>query len=334
MERKIGEVFRHNGKVYQCLTSETCAGCDSNSGGNDCMKIIDTRGACVGSLRSDKTPIIFKELKKIGNPVEFCNGYYLQKYDLEKSNPVFQEHNLNMFTDETKTILYVIIKQNEDMEEKNQDIIEVNGKKYKFIPHEKREACTELCVFRNLNFEECWNIPCNSQGRKDGHNGYFIEMSPEEIAGKTVNEVMKNVKKQIEKNMETSNLKPFNLKDAKSGKPVCTRDGRKARIICFDLKNYEYPIVAAVGNDSSEILFSYTINGKIADGIESDKDLMMLPEKKEGWINVYKRESEYICENECNVSTGIAVYKSEGDAKRDIDKSEIYINTIKIIWEE
>lgn len=51
------------------------------------------------------------------------------------------------------------------------------------------------------------------------------------------------------------NLKPFDLEAAKAGKPVCTRDGRKARIICFDLKNDEYPIVAAVENDSSETLF-------------------------------------------------------------------------------
>ena len=46
------------------------------------------------------------------------------------------------------------------------------------------------------------------------------------------------------------NLKPFNLKAAKEGKPVCTRDGRKARIICFDRKfyhdGYNYPIVAMV----------------------------------------------------------------------------------------
>lgn len=34
----------------------------------------------------------------------------------------------------------------------------------------------------------------------------------------------------------TSNLKPFDLNSAKAGKPVCTRDGRKARIICFDVK--------------------------------------------------------------------------------------------------
>ena len=31
-------------------------------------------------------------------------------------------------------------------------------------------------------------------------------------------------------NLPKSNLKPFDLEAAKSGKPVCTRDGRKARI--------------------------------------------------------------------------------------------------------
>ena len=60
----------------------------------------------------------------------------------------------------------------------------------------------------------------------------------------------------------------------------------------------------------------------------------MLPEKKEGWVNVYKRNSEYIRENECNISTGMAVYKSENEAKLNIDKNAIYINTIKITWEE
>ena len=243
MERKIGEVFRHNGKVYQCLMSGTCAGCDLNSGGNDCMKIIDARGACVGSLRSDKTPIIFKELKKIGDPIEFCNGYCLQKYDLEKSNPVLQEHNLNMFTDETNTILYAIIKQNEDMEEK-----------------------------------------------KIQHYDCFFD----------------------KKENNKLNLRPFDLNAAKSGKSVCTR------IICFDLKNDEYPIVAAVGNDSSETLFSYTTNGKIADGIESDLNLMMLPEKKEGWVNLYKSSA----------------HSTKEEAMKYRNKCNDYIDTIKIEWEE
>ena len=132
------------------------------------------------------------------------------------------------------------------------------------------------------------------------------------------------------------NLKPFDLEAAKAGKPVCTRDGRKARIICLD-SNGGRPIVALVTecDDEEEITYKYHCDGFYnCQSIPSDNDLMMLPEKKEGWVNVYKRENEYICENECNVSTGIAVYKSEGEAKRNIDKNEIYVNTIKITWEE
>lgn len=59
---------------------------------------------------------------------------------------------------------------------------------------------------------------------------------------------------------------------------------------------------------------------------------MMLPEKKEGWVNVYKRN--YIRENECNVATGMAVYESESEAKRNIDKNGIYVGAVKITWEE
>lgn len=44
--------------------------------------------------------------------------------------------------------------------------------------------------------------------------------------------------KQKQEDMEEKNLnlKPFDLEAAKAGKPVCTRDGRKARIICFNAK--------------------------------------------------------------------------------------------------
>ena len=129
------------------------------------------------------------------------------------------------------------------------------------------------------------------------------------------------------------NLKPFDIQKAKAGKPVCTRDGRKARIICFDVKAKK-PIAALITNDDTEEAHFYYDNGRSDQYQEYRYDLMMLPEKKEGWVNVYKRENEYVCENECNVSTGIAVYKSEGEAKRNIDKNEIYVNTIKISWEE
>lgn len=41
------------------------------------------------------------------------------------------------------------------------------------------------------------------------------------------------------------NLKPFDIQKAREGKPVCTRDGRKARIICFDCKDETFQIVAS-----------------------------------------------------------------------------------------
>ena len=112
-------------------------------------------------------------------------------------------------------------------------------------------------------------------------------------------------------------LKPFDLEAAKQGKPVCTRDGRKARIICFDLKNEEYPIVAAIGNDSSETLLCYTINGEIVRGnYKSDKDLMMLPEKKTGWINIKKDGG---------------IFKSREEAERNC--SDDYF-VVEVEWEE
>ena len=131
--------------------------------------------------------------------------------------------------------------------------------------------------------------------------------------------------KQNQEDMEEKkhNLKPFDLEKARLGKPVCTRDGRKARIICFDLKNEAYPIVAAIGNDSSESLLCYTINGEIVKGnYKSEKDLMMLPEKKEGWINIYK---------EGLLDTKVYNTKEEAFNKASLND---YVDTVKICWEE
>lgn len=52
------------------------------------------------------------------------------------------------------------------------------------------------------------------------------------------------------------NLKPFDLEAAKAGKPVCTRDGRKARIICFDAKCNK-PIVALIYDCNKETVLQY-----------------------------------------------------------------------------
>lgn len=118
------------------------------------------------------------------------------------------------------------------------------------------------------------------------------------------------------------NLKPFDLQKAKLGKPVCTRGGRKARIICFDRKfyhdGYNYPIVAMVNDNDNELVHAYTQDGLLVGNMEGELDLMMLPEKKEGWVNVYKERC----------------YESKKEAIRHIAPGTHYIGTIKVEWEE
>ena len=116
------------------------------------------------------------------------------------------------------------------------------------------------------------------------------------------------------------NLKPFDIQKAREGKPVCTRDRRKTRIICFD-SNGGRPIVALVTecDDEEEIPYKYHCDGSYnCQSIPSDNDLMMLPEKKEGWVNVYKERC----------------YESKKEAIRHIAPGTHYIGTIKVEWEE
>lgn len=130
--------------------------------------------------------------------------------------------------------------------------------------------------------------------------------------------------KQNQEDMEENKLKlkPFDLEAAKAGKPVCTRDGYKARIICFDAKGMHQPIVALVTQDNGvEYIETYYSNGRFNDDINSQSggDLMMLPEKKVGWVNLYD---------------DMKIYASEERAKIGISPERNYIATTKVEWEE
>lgn len=74
-------------------------------------------------------------------------------------------------------------------------------------------------------------------------------------------------------------MKEFDFDAAKQGAAVCTRDGRPARIVCFDVDNMEYSMVANVR--SGEQLQSESAQLYCRDGrwypaaTESGSDLMM-----------------------------------------------------------
>ena len=141
--------------------------------------------------------------------------------------------------------------------------------------------------------------------------------------GKVAIQIKQNKEDMEEKKGYESKLKTFNLELAKQGKPVCTRDGRKARIICFDGKG-DQPIIALVeakGNKDAliEKVERYFINGhSVFEVRETNNDLMMLPEKKEGWIIVSKNAT---------------IYDSLEKAKESFD-SDKELCVCKAEWEE
>lgn len=125
-------------------------------------------------------------------------------------------------------------------------------------------------------------------------------------------------------------MKEFNLEEAKKGKPVCTRDGRKARIICFDFKRPEFPIVAAIEyNGYGEQLFTYKLDGRCSEDIDED-DLMMATTKHEGWINIYKT---HYFGSEKHRYEGNIIYDTREEAEKVLYRPS-YITTTKIEWEE
>ena len=133
---------------------------------------------------------------------------------------------------------------------------------------------------------------------------------------------MEEKKDAVLSNLESTgkNLKPFDLEAAKKGKLVCTRDGRKARILCYDFKqNEEYPILVAVENkDGKECALLYSNDG-ISEMYKSiNNELAMLPEKKEGWVNVYKER----------------IYSTKEEAIEATYDGVTYVDTVKVCWEE
>ena len=240
------------------------------------------------------------------------------------------------------------------MERKIGEIFEYNGEWYQCV-----ESQDGSCKHCDMNFEGKCPIPikeCTESGRSDKSYVIFKKLEkvgePFELLIDTNKKVlMQEYKiygdmyiwenkgvlhtdcfngirieiKQTKEDMEEKKLKPFDLEAAKQGKPVCTRDGRKARIICFDKKG-DYPIVALVNDyNKEEYIKSYDKFGKkFIDG-ETTDDLMMLPGKKEGWVNLYYNKSQALYYFS-------AVYKNEKEAlEQSLDGC---IDTIKIQWEE
>ena len=99
-----------------------------------------------------------------------------------------------------------------------------------------------------------------------------------------------------------------------------------ARLIAADLNNKTYPLAAVIENNGEENeVHNYTSDGLATYGTLNDADLMIITEKEEGWVNVYKE-----CDGE---RVERFVYKTEKEAFGNAEPDN-YIATVKIEWEE
>ena len=124
-------------------------------------------------------------------------------------------------------------------------------------------------------------------------------------------------------------MKQFDLEEylKNPNKKVVTRDGRNVRIICTDRQGGDRPIlILCFESDGIERCFSCLLNGRRYVDIDSCMDLFFAPEKRSGWINLYKINS--------SISPGPLTYSTKKEAESATGNRPDYISTIKIEWEE
>ena len=77
MERKIGEIFEHEGNWYQCvsLDDNTCGQCDMYNYGRCPISVKE----CFACGRRDKTSVVFRRLEPVGDPYPLYD-HIVQRY--------------------------------------------------------------------------------------------------------------------------------------------------------------------------------------------------------------------------------------------------------------
>ena len=124
-------------------------------------------------------------------------------------------------------------------------------------------------------------------------------------------------------------MKPFNLEEylKNPSRKVVTGDDRKVRVICTDRRDVDYPIIALTESTSGEVVNFYTKDGKYFIKDTSNCDLFFAPEKREGWVNIFKGEDYH------HIGDAF-IYKSREEAEKLGKGFSNYLATSKIEWEE
>lgn len=118
MERKLGEIFTYNGKMYQVVKSDICENCAFRE--NDCSILRSRIGLCVSSTRFDKTNVVFKEINNMeiknnqltidipeGMEIDTENSSLAEGIIKFKSKCITYSKIINSFNSITNTNVYI-----------------------------------------------------------------------------------------------------------------------------------------------------------------------------------------------------------------------------------
>ena len=118
MERKIGEIFTYNGKMYQVVKSDICENCAFRE--NDCSILRSRIGLCISSVRFDKTNVVFKEINNMeiknnqltinipeGMEIDTENSSLAEVIIKFKSKCITYSKIINSFNSITNTNVYI-----------------------------------------------------------------------------------------------------------------------------------------------------------------------------------------------------------------------------------
>lgn len=240
-----------------------------------------THSECMSNKRSDGISVIFKKLEKVGEPFA-CRNMSLGCYGI-----IVQRYKV--FTEPILT-----------------------DNSIKWCDSTNETILIALINKQDMEEKNNGNTPLNVLTDKYVNGDICYDDFEKEV------KALYSCKEEIK-----PTLKDFDLEAAKQGKPVCTRDGCKARIICFDAKGKQ-PIIALLEREKTdeEIIQTYSMNGRYYEFRKEDpRDLMMLPEKKEGWVNVYRSQI-------------YDTFERATEAYKRTCNDDNYLQTIKISWEE
>lgn len=128
-------------------------------------------------------------------------------------------------------------------------------------------------------------------------------------------------------------MKQFSLEGylKNPARPIVTRDGRAARVLCTDRISDTWPVVALVRDEEGEAVRTFHENGEcyLIDESPDPCDLFFAPEKRTGWINV----SRIAQGNAGEITYTGAVYPTKEEAIAGYSGVGL-LDTIKIEWEE